>query len=97
MGQGSLTDPSLRIRKDRAEEALKLEVLEGPSFTHNRLVRVFDQNGGRPQGRCPFAPGCGRETEETPEARGYAGVVLELEVDLPEKAVVAYGRKMFAV
>ncbi len=76
---------------------MQLEVLEGPSLALDPLGGVFDQNGGRAQGRVPFGTGRGRETEEATVTGGYSRVVLKFEVDIPEVAIVADGRKVLAV
>lgn len=94
--QGRQPAPSLRIRKNRAEEALELEILETPGFAHHRLMRRLDQDGRGPPGRSRSSAGCGGETEKAPVARGYSGVILKLEVDLPKASIVADGCEVLA-
>ncbi len=98
MGQGGLIrTESLGIWKKRAEETLKLKVLEGPSLAFDHLGGVFDENGGRAQGRLPVGTRREGEAEESPVAHWDSRVVLKLEDDIPEVAIVADGGKVLAV
>ena len=73
-----------------------MEIFEGASLGHNRLMRRFDQNGRGAPHRGRSTTGCRRKTKEASVARGDSWIVLKLEVDLPEASIVTDGCEVLA-
>ena len=72
-------------------------LLEGTGFAHGFFVGVLNENGGGPQGQLVSLVVGRREAQQPSIVRRPSGIVVELEVDLPEATIVTDGRKVLSV
>lgn len=68
-----------------------MPVVQAPCLDHGLFEAVLDDDRGGPGRLFSVARIAGKEAEAGPEAGGLAEILLELQVDVPEPALMTYG------